>query len=220
MKIPNFIKVLGILVVGLLLALTVFSNLFMAYIMIAPDDFPKPFRLAYDYGGQPVAANPPAEQAPAENPISLPSLFGQPTAAPTITPVSAAESGPIIMGVRPGEGLMFETGTKIVNLADQTGRNYIKTTIVLEFAPPDLNYYSMPPEEQVAYKTNFETKLREKQPVIDDAIVTLLSQKTFESVYTAEGKDLMRQELMVAVNSHLPEYKVISVYIPEFVIQK
>jgi hypothetical protein len=35
----------------------------------------------------------------------------------------------------PGEGIMLNMSTKIINLVDPTGRKYIRVTIVAEFAP-------------------------------------------------------------------------------------
>jgi flagellar basal body-associated protein FliL len=47
----------------------------------------------------------------------------------------------------------------------------------------------------------------------------LLSTKTFEQLYTAEGKEQLRVELMQAIGSRLPEFDLISVYFTEFVVQ-
>jgi len=54
---------------------------------------------------------------------------------------------------------------------------------------------------------------------MDDIIITLLSTKDYQAVYTAEGKDLLRQQIMATVNQRLPEYHVIYVYFKEFVMQ-
>jgi flagellar FliL protein len=67
--------------------------------------------------------------------------------------------------------------------------------------------------------TAFTTEINARVPILDDTIVTILSSKDFQSVYTTEGKDALRQEIMNAVNTKLPEYKVIYVYFKEFVMQ-
>jgi flagellar basal body-associated protein FliL len=217
MKIMKILKTVGMVVAGLVLALTVFLNLFMAYIMIAPDDLPKPFHLTYSYsdGQSTTAENPSPSSAEAVHnvePAAQPVVHTEPVTQPT-------SSGPLLVEVKPGEGFMVETGTKIVNLADQTGRKYVRATVVLEFAPPDLEYYSMEGEEKTAYKETFDEHIAAKQPVIDDVIVTLLSQKSYESIYTAEGKEALRLEILQNVSTRLPEYKIISVYFTEFVVQ-
>ncbi len=84
-------------------------SLSTAYIMFAPDEFPKPFRLVYDYA-TPVATG-------TEEHIIV----------PTATPAPP----------KPGDGEMFNMTTKIINLADPTGRKYIRLTVVLEFMPPE-----------------------------------------------------------------------------------
>ena len=114
---------------------------------------------------------------------------------------------------------MVDTGTKIINLVDQTGRKYLRVGVVLEFAPPDPAYFSMVEEEKAAYLTTFNENMELKLPVINDIIITLLSSQTFESVYTAEGKEMLRQKIQEQINKQLPEYNVIFVYFTEFVVQ-
>jgi len=113
---------------------------------------------------------------------------------------------------------MIDTSTKIVNLAEPGGKKFIRVTATLEFAPP-AGYAEMPEEEKTAALSEFTTEINAKIPVLDDTIVTLLSSKDFQSVYTTEGKDTLRQEIMTAVNTRLPDYKVIYVYFKEFVMQ-
>jgi flagellar FliL protein len=120
--------------------------------------------------------------------------------------------------ISPGQGIMIDTGTKIVNLAEPGGKKFIRVTATLEFAPP-AGYHSLPAEEQGAELAAFMSEINAKVPVLDDTIVTLLSSKDFQSVYTTEGKDILRQEIMEAVNTRLPDYKVIYVYFKEFVMQ-
>jgi flagellar basal body-associated protein FliL len=47
----------------------------------------------------------------------------------------------------------------------------------------------------------------------------MLASQTYESVYTAEGKEQLRTRLMETINTQLPEYRVIYVYFTEFVVQ-
>lgn len=114
---------------------------------------------------------------------------------------------------------MLDTGTKIINLVDQTGRKYLRAGVVLEFYPPDAGYFSMVEEEKSAYEKAFNEEMALKLPVINDIIITLLSSQTFESVYTAEGKEMLRKKIQEQVNNQLPEYQVIFVYFTEFVVQ-
>ncbi|NUM47354.1 MAG: flagellar basal body-associated FliL family protein [Anaerolineales bacterium] len=177
---------------------------FMAYIMMAPDDWPKPFYLVYRI---PTAV--PASEAVAHAAEAEPVQASVPTEPP---PAAEVE-------IRAGQGLMVETGTKIVNLAEPSGRRYIKVNIVLEYAPTDLEYYTMGEEEKTEYLTEFYAEIETKQPVINDLLITLLSSQTFESVYTAEGKETLRTQIIDFINTRLPEYRVIFVYFTEFVVQ-
>jgi len=56
-------------------------------------------------------------------------------------------------------------------------------------------------------------------PVLDDIVITLLSTKTFDDLYTAEGKETLRQQLIGAISTRLPEYQLLNVYFTEFVVQ-
>lgn len=166
----------------------------MAYIMFAPDDMPKPFALVYS--------------TPVTNFI-LPERAPEPT--PTIEPT------PVTV---PGNGVMVNMSTKIINLADTSGRRYIRLTIVLEFAP-DYSTEAEPQKEGEATDPNaaLTEEINTRMPLMDDVVITLLSTKTYESLYTADGKELLRREIMDAINARLPEFHVISVYFTEFVVQ-
>ena len=135
--------------------------------------------------------------------------------------------------IKPGQGIMIDTGTKIVNLAEPSGRRYIRANIVLEFAPDDVAYYLTPVEPasessggegktgaaQPTYVEEFKTELEGKQPLIDDTIITLLSSKSLESIYTAAGKEQLRNEITTLLNARMPEYRIIFVYFTEFTVQ-
>jgi hypothetical protein len=167
-------------------------SLASGYILFAPDEFPKPFRLTYF----------PTEQKP-----------GEIAAEPEITPT------PTETAYQPGDGIMFDMATKIINLADSTSRKYIRLTMVLEFAPDNPAYHSMNAEEQKTYLTEFETKVAKVMPIMDDVVITLLSTKTFEDLYTAAGKEALRKELITAISARLTDFTLISVYFTEFVVQ-
>lgn len=195
-------RLLGILV----FVITTGVTLAMAYIMFAPDTLPKPFYLVYEY---------PDSKNPAESTGSVKKPSGNITkaqAAPETIPTAAAE-------IKPGQGIMIDTGAKIVNLVDPTGRKLLRVGIVLEFTPHDLHYFDMPVEERNTYLTTFKEEINLKLPVINDILITQLSSKSFESIYTAEGKENLRQEILDSINKQLPENEVIFVYFTEFVVQ-
>lgn len=114
---------------------------------------------------------------------------------------------------------MVNMSTKIINLVDPTGRKYIRLTVVVEFAPDNPEYDSLPAEEKTAYLTEFTDKLNSKMPIMDDAVITLLSTKTYDDLYTADGKEKLRVEIMDDLSRRLPDLHIISIYFTEFVVQ-
>lgn len=176
-------------------------SLATAYIVFAPDEFPKPFRLMYSDSGAPLLGEHGSTVAAAS----------QPTVEPTPEPL------------KPGQGVMFNMSTKIINLADPSGRKYIRLTIVLEFAPPQGATTAKSSEgghgTTASATDDFAAQINARMPLMDDAVITLLSTKSFDDLYTAEGKERLRQELMQAIAERVPEYQLISIYFTEFVVQ-
>lgn len=190
----NILKVINA-ITQVILIIAALISLFTAYVIFAPDQFPKPFRLMYNTSGETVLALSPvvAEQ-------------------PTPTPEANHD-------FVPGEGVMVNMSTKIINLVDPTGHKYIRLTVVAEFAPDDPAYLTMTEEEKTTYLTSFQEKLNARMPIMDDAVITLLSTKTYDQLYTAEGKEQLRAEIMDAISKRLPDLHLLSIYFTEFVVQ-
>jgi flagellar protein FliL len=225
---PNVFKILIYFLAGVIIMTTAATNLLVVYVMFAPDNLPKPIYLVYQLpagvqptveGGAPVGSGAGVTSG-VTNPLAF--ITGKQPAGATaqITPESPTQktTSPESVEVSPGQGIMVDTSTKIVNLAEPGGKKFIRVTATLEFAPP-AGYSSLPEAEKTAKLSTFMSEINSRVPVLDDTIVTLLSSKDFQSVYTTEGKDTLRKEIMDAVNSRLPEYKVIYVYFKEFVMQ-
>ncbi len=229
---PNVLRIIIYFVAGVIIMTTAVTNLLVVYVLFAPDTLPKPIYLVYQLpagstqtsieGGVPAAGDP-AVNGGSANPIAIitgKQAGGEAAAPTTKTEESAKNKQPSnsTEPVSPGQGIMIDTSTKIVNLAEPGGKKFIRVTATLEFDPP-AGYAELAEEEKAAALAAFTAEIDSKIPVLDDTIVTLLSSKDFQSVYTTEGKDALRQEIMDAVNSRLPDYKVIYVYFKEFVMQ-
>ncbi|HMV98402.1 MAG TPA: flagellar basal body-associated FliL family protein, partial [Anaerolineales bacterium] len=160
----KILKILNV-ITQVILVITAIISLITAYVIFAPDELPKPFRLVYDYQ----------------------TTLTTPLAPATEAAVEATEAPQETHEFTPGEGIMLNMSTKIINLLDPGGRKYIRVTIVVEFAPDNPEYESLPEEEKTAYLTAFEEKLNSRLPIMDDTVITLLSTKTYEDLYTAEG---------------------------------
>lgn len=189
---PKILQIFALVLMGIF-SLT---GLAAAYIIFAPDDLPKPFYLQYNY----------------PTPVVIPegtSMMTEETATPE----------PVAHDYLPGEGIMINTGTKIINLSDPVGRKYIRITIVIELAPNEEGFFEMPIEERTAYTAEFTSEVTSKLPVIEDAVITQISTKTFEELYTAQGKENLRLELSSLIMQRLPDYHVLSVYFTEFVVE-
>ncbi len=154
--------------------LVIAITLAMAYIMFAPDQWPKPFYLVYKFPDPPVASASSSNTDAAKGGASQPEVQ---TPAP-----------PAMLEIKPGQGIMIDTGSKIVNLVDPTGRRYLRVGIVLEFAPTDLKYYTMSEEERTAFLATFNEEVNLKLPVINDVIITMLASQTFELGIHSRGQ--------------------------------
>lgn len=204
----NVLKILSLVGKILLYVLVVSGSLLSmvtAYIVLAPDDLPKPFHLSY--------------------------LYTTPTPEPVAE--SEAEGMEGIAGgsheTQPGAGVMIDTGTKIINLAEIGGNKYIRINVVIEFAQPPAHSEeeaaagahggeaegeaALTPADELAAEINA------RLPLINDTIITLLSSKSFEELYTTTGKEALRGEIMQKLQGMMPEYKLIGVYFTEFVVE-
>ncbi len=211
---------------------TMITNGLLVYLVLAPDSFPKPFYLTYQYpsGEVPNSAADVSNTEHTTNVESEPSISEQ-VVSTTINPEVLS----------PGQGITVDTGVMIINLADPGGRRYIKVNIVLEFAPTDPEYYTLMDEELngtgeeegssshggeeetvsafETYVNEFKTQISNVLFAINDSLITLISSKSYEEINTVEGKEALRQEVAELVNNRLPNYHVIQVYFTEFVVQ-
>lgn len=212
-KVKPVFTIIGQVVKGIVLLSIFGMNVLMGYIMFAPDDLPKPFYLSYAGQGTTTVIMPPAN-----------SNYAAPTSAAGGAPGKSATPVP----AEPGNGMMVDTGTKLVNLSDPSGRRYLRAAIVMEVMPPTevLAAMKATPAKSGSESTTtsplvtaFNDEVNAKMPVINDTITSLLSSKTFESIYTVEGKDQLREEIKQQLNQRLPDLQVIAIYFTEFVVQ-
>ncbi|MBI3762808.1 MAG: flagellar basal body-associated FliL family protein [Chloroflexi bacterium] len=215
-KLLPILNAVGRVLTGLALASIAGMNLLMGYIMFAPDELPKPFYLAYRDGSAAIPSTAEAVAVPGAEQAGPGAASSSPTGQPEM-----------VVMTQPGQGIMVETGTKIVNLADPGGRRYLKATIVLEVAPPPGVLAATAEAGQRggeaagpnAALTAFNDEINQRMPMINDILTTLLSSKTFESIYTVEGKEALRKEILTELDKRLPDLHVIAVYFTEFVVQ-
>ena len=102
----------------------------------------------------------------------------------------------------PNIGVMFTMEPFVVNLAGSKGKRFLKVTTTLELSSPEVN-----PE--------FEENLQK----ITDSILVLLSSKSFEDVYSVQGKCKLKEEITTRVNRFLVVGHVKDAYFTEFIVQ-
>jgi len=129
--------------------------------------------------------------------------------------VVASQMGWISMGRSPQEkkpessstdlgemGPVVKLGPLIINLKDEGGRYYLKTTIVLE----------------VGKKEEAE-ELSKKISPLTDAIISLVSDKNPEELKVPKAKENIKQELLAKLNQHSGPAKIRRIYFDEFLYQ-
>lgn len=216
----------------LVVVMTVVPILLGAYIMLAPDTMWKPLYVRVEMDDvTPVAgvASPPVAAAVPTESHAAQQQHLQPLQPPTAAPIATV---PPLQP--PGPGIMYQLGTKIVNLADPGGLRYLQTSIVLELHP-ELNAYLAAQDAATGTATAAgaesgghgggqgdpaaSSALDARRPIIDDAVMTTLSSKRYSDISTIKGKQALKEELIVAINKALGVPGVLNIYFTEFVVQ-
>jgi flagellar basal body-associated protein FliL len=129
---------------------------------------------------------------------------------------------------------------RIVNLADPGGRRYLRFSVAIEFEPhedptkkasgtfqlvayqPDADDASDQPTAAGAKDPDkaFQAHIKKYVPAIEDAVVGILSTKTYDEIRTAEGKEAVRRQIRDRVQAVIGDAEHVSnVYFTEFVVQ-
>jgi flagellar FliL protein len=90
----------------------------------------------------------------------------------------------------------------IVNLIDNNGERYLKTTIQVEVSNEDCI-----------------SELDSLKPETTDSLLDLLSSKEYKEIVDFEGKQRLRDEIAIRLNNYLSKGQVTKVYFTEFIIQ-
>lgn len=116
-------------------------------------------------------------------------------------------------------GIFYDTGQRIVNLADPGGYRFLRASIVLEFLPSTPDFYTLTGEKLTTAEEEFRTEIERHRPLIDNVITDVLTSKSFADVFTVEGKNQLREELREQLNYNLRNRYVQRVLLTDFVIQ-
>jgi len=99
-------------------------------------------------------------------------------------------------------GTLFELDPMVVNLEQSKGKRYLKVKMSFE-----LN------------KEAVQEELKARLPQLRDAILLMLSSKSFKDVSTVEGKLALRDALLTRINGLLTTGFIKRIYFEEFVVQ-
>ena len=114
---------------------------------------------------------------------------------PVASGAAKADAGRII-------GETYPLNTFVVNIRDGAGDRYLKLKAELELSSTDT-------AQEVA----------QRLPQIRDLVISLLGSKSFDDVRTIEGKNFLREEILLRVNALLTTGSVNRVFFTEFVVQ-
>jgi len=99
-------------------------------------------------------------------------------------------------------GTLWPMEPYIVNLRDNNGERYLKVVLQLEMSNPEL----------VAELNLLKPKLR-------DSTLDLLTAKSYQELQEFSGKQKLREDIMMRLNSFLTSGKIVRIYFTDFVIQ-
>ena len=99
-------------------------------------------------------------------------------------------------------GPTYSLDTFIVNLAGNKGRRYLKVSMELEMDGDKIG-----------------EEIKKRLPQFRDAILVLLSSKSFDQISNIQGKNILRDEIITRLNGFLTSGKIKEVFFTEFVVQ-
>ncbi len=101
-----------------------------------------------------------------------------------------------------GTGELFEFEDIIVNPAGTMGRRYFVVSMSFE----------------VSHKKVLE-ELKNKEPILRDALITLLAKKPLEFVADISNMEEIRSEILDTTNKYLTEGKVVRIFFTGYILQ-
>ena len=118
------------------------------------------------------------------------------------SPATVQESGGAPKGKMEPMGNVMPLPAFTVNLADPLGRRVLLINISLEVGSADVI-----------------EELRRQEPRVRDAIILLLSSKTYGDIATADSKLVLQSEITSRVNQLLGDQKVVQTYITDMLVR-
>jgi flagellar FliL protein len=109
---------------------------------------------------------------------------------------------PAVISTPPRMGAMLKISPLVINLKEEGGRHYVKTTIVLEIG-----------------QNEWVEEVKSRIPLLTDLAILTLGDKRLEDLKNSAAKENLKKELLVKVNQALNSTKVNQIYFDEFLYQ-
>ncbi|UCE67782.1 MAG: flagellar basal body-associated FliL family protein [Candidatus Zixiibacteriota bacterium] len=105
----------------------------------------------------------------------------------------------------------------VVNPAGTNGTRYLSATIGLEYAKAIESEKSA--GTSGGYSAGAVRGMGNKEPVIRDILIAILTSKNIQQLSSAEGKEALRAEIMEKINYEVAPDTVYKVYLVDYVLQ-
>jgi flagellar FliL protein len=99
-------------------------------------------------------------------------------------------------------GPMLMIDNIVVNLISETGARYTKISLAIELNAPEVML-----------------EATEKKPIIQDIVISVISQKTADELVTYKGKEACKNDILDRVNKILHDGTAKNVYFTNFIVQ-
>lgn len=120
-----------------------------------------------------------------------------------------------------GPGPLYRMKDRVVNLSDQGGRRFLKVGMAVEVKAETADFYKLKGEARSHAEEEISKELAPFEPLMNDAITSVLTTKTFEEVASAAGKDKLKKELKEKLDPLFEKnhQHIVSIYFTEFIVQ-
>ncbi len=111
----------------------------------------------------------------------------------------------------------------LVNLADPSGRSYLRLVMMLRVADPQKGKDGKKAEEAAKPKDGKDTdssETAEQKAALRDTALAVLSSQQPDVLLAADGKDGLKRQLEAAFAKYNPEVSVTAIYFTEFLVQR
>jgi flagellar protein FliL len=103
---------------------------------------------------------------------------------------------------QPQIGVTLKLSPLVINLKEESGRHYLKVTVVLELS-----------------KKDGVEEVTKRMSSITDTVLLTLSDKQLQDLKRPESKDELKKELMTKINQLVDRQQISQIYFDEFLYQ-